>query len=540
MIDILKHRWRSIALFLLGCIVLALVIFVCFQLHTRLGIVALFCLLTIVVISLQGRFFVALLCSVLATLGLDYFFTQPVFSLAVTRPEDIAALFTFVTIALVVSGLGYKVRKSYCELAKENTERKRAEEQQRYHMELLKTVTDNASSMLYMVDAAGLGTFVNPAFERITGYRAEEVLGQAVHAKIHETKPDGTPYPMHECPLIEAARTGKIMQGEDLFVRKDNTFFPVRYTASPIFREGVAVGSVIEVQDLTDHKRAEEAWREAQAQLAHVTRVATLGELAGSIAHEVNQPLTAVINNADACLALLPGEISKLDQLREALSDIISDADRASAVLERVRGLIKKSPPQKSRLDLNETISGVIALARGQLDRNEVLLRTKLANDLPPIMGDRIHLQQVILNLIINSIEAMSGVCDRPRELSISSEKMIGMPGEPEEGRLAGAAGLEAERQTPNADLSDVALAKSERRTRNACVLVSVADSGPGLDPDSVDRLFDAFYTTKPQGMGMGLAISRSIIEAHGGRLWAEANVPKGALFQLTLPVAND
>jgi len=163
-------------------------------------------------------------------------------------------------------------------------------------------------------------------------------------------------------------------------------------------------------------------------------------------------------NNADACLALLPGEISKLDQLREALSDIISDADRASAVLERIRGLIKKSPPQKSRLDLNETISGVIALARGQLDRNEVLLRTKLANDLPPIMGDRIHLQQVILNLIINSIEAMSGVCDRPRELSISSEKMIGMPGEPEQGRLAGAAGLEAERQTPNADFSDVAL----------------------------------------------------------------------------------
>ena len=148
-------------------------------------------------------------------------------------------------------------------------------------------------------------------------------------------------------------------------------------------------------------------------------------------------------------------------------------------------------------------------------------------------MGDRIHLQQVILNLIINSIEAMSGVCDRPRELSISSEKMIGMPGEPEEGRLAGAAGLEAERQTPNADLSDVALAKSERRTRNACVLVSVADSGPGLDLNSVDRLFDAFYTTKPQGMGMGLSISRSIIEAHGGRLWARANVPAGALFQI-------
>ena len=315
--------------------------------------------------------------------------------------------------------------------ARVHAELAQAEERQRYQMELLKTVTDNASSMLYIVDAAGLGTFVNPAFERITGYRAEEVLGQILHDKIHHTKPDGTPYPAHECPLVGAVRTGKIVQGEDLCVRKDNTFFPVRCTVSPIFREGVAVGAVIEDQDLTDHKRAEEAWREAQAQLAHVTRVVTLGELAGSIAHEVNQPLTAIINNADACLALLPGEISKRDDVREALSDIISDADRASAVLARIRGLIKKSPPQKSRLDLNETIGGVIALTRGALDRNEVLLRTKLANDLPLIMGDRIQLQQVMLNLIINGIEAMSGVCDSPRELWITSEK-VNVPRESE------------------------------------------------------------------------------------------------------------
>src|SRR5271166_1175642 len=413
-----------------------------------------------------------------------------------------------------------------------------AEEQQRYQMELLKTVTDNASSMLYIVNAAGLGTtFVNPAFERITGYRAEEVLGQIVHDKIHHTKPDGTPYPAHECPLMGAARTGKIVQGEDLFVRKDNTFFPVRCTVSPIFREGVAVGAVIEVLDLTDHKRAEEAWHEAQAQLAHVTRVATLGELAGSIAHEVNQPLTAIINNADACLALLPGEISKLDDVREALSDIISDADRASAVLARIRGLIKKSPPQKSRLDLNETIGGVIALARGVLDRNEVLLRTKLAKDLPLIMGDRIHLQQVMLNLIINSIEAMSAASEGTRELWVSSEKVTAAPGESEQDGLGpnnfaspDTFDLEVERGTSNA----------ERQTPNACILVSVADSGPGLDLNNVDRLFGAFYTTKPQGLGMGLSISRSIIEAHGGRLLAKANVPKGALFQFTLPIAND
>jgi PAS domain S-box-containing protein len=309
----------------------------------------------------------------------------------------------------------------------------------------------------------------------------------------------------------------------------------VRYihgVGHPVFSES---GELVEIVgaaiDITELKRAEEQQREAQAHLAHVTRVATLGELAGSIAHEVNQPLTAIINNADACLALLPTEISKLDDVREALSDIISDADRASAVLARIRGLIKKSPPQKSRLDLNEAIDGVIVLARGQLDRNEVSLRTKLANDLPLIKGDRVQLQQVILNLVINAIEAMSGVSDGPRELSISSEEVIGTPGPAavgEQSRLAGAAGLEAELPTSNA----------KPKTQNASVLVSVADSGPGLDPSKADHLFDAFYTTKPQGLGMGLSISRSIIEAHGGRLWAKANVPKGALFQFTLPIA--
>jgi C4-dicarboxylate-specific signal transduction histidine kinase len=366
---------RSIASFLLGCIVLALVIFVCFQLRTRLGIVALFCLLIIVVISLQGRFFVALLCSVLATLLLDYFFTQPVFSLAVTRPEDIAALFTFITIALVVSALGYKVRKSYCDLAQENTERKRAE------------------------------------------------------SELHQK---------------------------------------------------------------------EISLREAQSNLAHVSRLTTIGELAVSIAHEVNQPLTAIINNANACLALLPSEAKHLAELRDALSDIVTDADRASAVIARIRALVENVPPQKSRLNINETIGEVIALARVELSRNRVLLQTRLAIDLPPIMGDRIQLQQVILNLIINAIEAMSGVTERPRELLVSSEKM-NIPKE--------------------------------------SVLVSVADSGSGLNRKNLEQIFDAFYTTKPNGLGMGLSISRSIVKAHGGWLRAMTNVPKGALFQFALPI---
>ena len=409
----LQASWGSIVSALLGCAVLTLVILVCVQLHTRLAIVALLCLLTIVVISLQGRFSVALICSVLAALGLDCFFMQPIFSLVVTRPEDIAALSTFSTIALIVSALGSRMRKSYFQLARESTER----------------------------------------------------------------------------------------------------------------------------------IRAEEAWREAQAQLAHVTRVATLGELAGSIAHEVNQPLTAVINNAGACLTLLPGEISKLDDVRQALSDIISEADRASAVIARIRGLIRRSPPQKSRLDLNETIVEVIALARCQLDQNEVLLRTRLDTDLPLIIGDRIQLQQVLLNLIINAIEAMSGAGHGPRELWVSSEKQPAMPAE------SGADDFESERRFVRDDPTKPdevgtpkvpASARPAPNAKPAHVSVSVADSGPGLDLNSVDRLFDAFYTTKPQGLGMGLSISRSIIEAHGGWLCAKANEPKGALFQFMLPIAND
>ena len=308
----------------------------------------------------------------------------------------------------------------------------------------------------------------------------------------------------------------------------------------PVFSESGELVEIIGAAiDITERERAEEQQREAQAQLAHVTRVATLGELAGSIAHEVKQPLTAIINNADACLALLPGEISKLEDVREALSDIISDADRASSVIERIRGLIKKSPPQKSRLDLNETIGGVIALARGELNRHGVLLQTSLADDSPPIMGDRIQLQQVLLNLIINAIEAMSGVTQGPRELQISSEKIAAACSESENLMpiRSGCCWTETPTQ-PDARHEDPGSSLAEAEATYA--LVSVADSGPGLDANALDRLFDAFYTTKPQGLGMGLSISRSIIEAHGGRLWAKANVPKGALFQFTLPIAND
>ena len=234
---------------------------------------------------------------------------------------------------------------------------------------------------------------------------------------------------------------------------------------------------------------------QAQAELAHVNRVTTMGQLSASIAHEVNQPLAATVTNAHAALNWLGAQPPNLENARQAVDRIVQDGNRASDIIRRIRALIKKVPTQNDRLNINETILEVIALTHGAVQRNGVSLQTRLAEDLPLIQGDRIQLQQVTLNLIVNAVEAMSGVSEPSRELLIGSEK----------------------------DASNG-------------VLVTVRDSGPGLSPENSDRLFDAFYTTKSSGLGMGLSICRSIIEAHGGRVWATANVPQGAIFQFILP----
>jgi C4-dicarboxylate-specific signal transduction histidine kinase len=247
------------------------------------------------------------------------------------------------------------------------------------------------------------------------------------------------------------------------------------------------------VMDVTERRQGEEALRKAQVELAHVTRVTTLGAMTASIAHELNQPLAAVVNNASACLRWLAA--NNVAEARQSAKLIIADGHRAGEIITGIRTLAKKAPPQKEWFDINETIVEVIALAHSEIQRNRVSLQTQLSSDLPRVLGDRIQLQQVILNLIINGIEAMSGGGEYARELLVGSEK-----------------------------------------DKSQGVLVAVRDSGPGLDPEALNHIFAAFYTTKPQGMGMGLAISRSIIEAHGGRLWATANEGGGAVFQFTLP----
>jgi signal transduction histidine kinase len=283
--------------------------------------------------------------------------------------------------------------------------------------------------------------------------------------------------------------------------------------------EATTSGDIVMVrlrEDLVAGTAAPEALQKAQAELAHVTRVATLGEMTASIAHEVSQPLGAVVTNASASLRWLSRNSPDLDEAREAIRRVVRDGKRAGDVISRMRALFKKASTTKQRLDINEVIEEVLTLAHSEVQRNRVSLQTKLADDLPPVLGDRIQLQQVILNLLINAVQAMSELDDGLRELWVCSNKVNQIPAEPDIEALYGRARVEAEWTH---------------------VLIAVRDSGPGLDPKSVDRLFDAFYTTKPQGVGMGLAISRSIIEAHRGRLWATANYPRGAIFQFTLPL---
>jgi len=271
-----------------------------------------------------------------------------------------------------------------------------------------------------------------------------------------------------------------------------------------------------EAGERSDLIKAEEALQKAQAELAHVVRVTTLGELTASIAHEINQPLSAVVNNANAGLRWLSGESPNIDEAREAMRRILRDGNRAAEVISKTRALFKKAPMTKERFDINEAVEEIVTLTHSEAQRNRVLVRTRLGGDIPLILGDRVQLQQVVLNLLINGIEAMSGMTGAQREIFVSSQKVLDESGAPKET----VTGIDAAAEWSQ-------------------VLIAVRDSGPGLDAKALEHLFDAFYTTKPQGLGMGLAISRSIIEAHGGRLWATANVPQGAIVQFALPIAR-
>ena len=250
--------------------------------------------------------------------------------------------------------------------------------------------------------------------------------------------------------------------------------------------------------DIEDRKRAEEALRETQAALARVSRATVVGELTASIAHEVNQPLGAVVTNAGAALRWLDGETPNLDEAREALRRIVRDGNRASEVVARIRALLKDGTPIKTQFSLGEIIAEIVALTEAEAQRRQVSVQTRLVSNLPPVTADRVQLQQVLMNLIMNALDALSEVIDRPRILTIR-----------------------ADMDSPNT------------------ALVAVQDTGTGIDPERMNYIFEPFRTTKSHGLGLGLSISRSIIEAHGGRLWMTPNDGSGVTFQFTLPVQN-
>ncbi|OAF06155.1 ATPase [Bradyrhizobium centrolobii] len=341
----------------------------------------------------------------------------------------------------------------------------------------------------------------NDAFLRIVGYDREDLASGRVH------RTDLTPPEWRDRDLqtvAELKRGGTAQPFEKEYVRKDGSRVPV-LIGGTMFGEGTDQG-VGFVLDLTPLKRAEadareneRRYREALMELAHANRVTTMGQLTASIAHEVNQPIAAIVANAEAGLNWLQAQPPNLERVRQTFDWITADGMRAGDVIGRIRALIRKAPPQKEDMDINQAVLEVIALTRSEAFKNGVSVRTQLAEGLPPIQADRVQLQQVMLNLIVNAIEAMAAVGEGGRELLISTG-----------------------------------------RDASNGVHVTLRDSGPGLDPKNVEQLFEAFYTTKPTGMGMGLAICRSIIEAHGGRMWAGANEPRGAVFQFTLPLSSD
>jgi PAS domain S-box-containing protein len=379
----------------------------------------------------------------------------------------------------------------YAELIAENHEREAAESALRTSEERWRNLFENAPVGIALIGPNGRYGATNPAFQRMTGYLQAELQRLAPVDITHEEDRAST----EAAVAAFVAGAYAPQRREKRFLRKGGGVLWAEVSGFLVAQvAGSAPILAAVVVDITDRRRAEDDLREVQAELAHVARVTTMGEMAASIAHEVNQPLSGVVINGNACLRWMAADPPNMGEMRDAVQRIIRDGKRASEVIARIRSLSKKSLAEKEPLDLNETINEVVAFAQGETRRTRVTLRTDFAPDLPRIIGDRVQLQQVVLNLVLNGLEAMGAVADRQRELVIET-----------------------------------------RREDAEHIRVSVRDVGVGLDPESISRLFDAFYTTKRGGMGMGLSISRSIVENHGGRLWAVPNEGPGATFLFTV-----
>ena len=351
------------------------------------------------------------------------------------------------------------------------------------------------------VDVNGCTTFVNAPMERLTGWRADELIGKNQHEPLHHSRADGSPHPAEDCPVYATFRDDVPRYvDDDVFWRKDGRSFPVEYSSTPIRDEGGAtIGSVVVFRDMTERKEAAEKISRHRAELAHVARLSTLGEMASGIAHELNQPLTAISASARACVRMVEGGRATIEYCSDVMDRIAAQAERAGEVIRHIRHFVRKEPPAKRPALVAAMFETVAALVRPDAHRAGVVLETRVGEGAEWVLAQEIQIEQVVLNLARNAIEAMASTpaseaeSGAGRRLSLSAE------------------------------------------ARPAGVEIAVADTGPGLDPEVAETLFQPFVTTKPQGLGLGLSISGGICEAHGARLEVDSVPGQGAVFRFTL-----
>src|SRR5438067_928498 len=482
-------------------------------LHLRDAPVSLF-LCAVILSAWFGGVRPGLLATALSAPAFYYYFLPPIYSLG-AKPGEMPRLIIFTVSAVFVGSLSaaqrsateslrrarddlrgtvQELQRSNQALQTESLERKHAEESLRRSEGYLAEAQKLTHTGSWAWRVAGREALhLSEEWYRIYGFDPEEGL-PAWKKRLQRIHPEDRA--KWQQAIDQAISEKSDYEVEFRILLPAGTVKHLHTVGHPVLdASGNLVQFVGSSTDITERKQAEEALRQAQSDLAHVSRVTTMGELTASLAHEVNQPIAAAITDANTCLRWLNRDHPDVEEAREAASRMVKDATRAAEIVSRTRLLFKKGTPQWELVDINEIIREMVALMRSEVTRHSISVRTELAEDVPQLTGDRVQLQQVLMNLMINAIDAMKDG-DGTRELAVKSQ-----------------------------------------RAENEQLMVSISDTGVGLPPQQADQIFNAFFTTKPHGTGMGLRISRSIIESHGGRLWAADNSPRGASFHLTLPV---